>query len=167
MVGFFWARRSGEIESDALADNLCRAARRKQRQIYNGANMMTVVCKEFRVRGETDGRVTLEIEEATSADLLPRLIKRADAAARFAVSPRHFDSLAAKAGIRPVEGLPIRYRESDLLKMTRSADEPLCVSRVVVPMSTHRPKSAAPTASSPLSRRNTKAPAAIQRSQQG
>ncbi|MCX6907096.1 MAG: hypothetical protein NTY01_03525 [Verrucomicrobia bacterium] len=108
--------------------------------------MMTVTCKEFRVRGEADGRVTLEIEEPAPADLLPRLIKKKAAVKRLAVSPRHFDSLVAKAGIRPVDGLPIRYRENDLLKLTLPAPERLPVLRNVVAM---------PTTTRPLPRQKT------------
>lgn len=107
--------------------------------------MITLTCKEFRVRGEADGRVTLEIEEPTAEDLLPRLIKRADAAVRLAVSPRHFDSLVAKAGIRPVQGLPVRYREADLVKLTQPTPEQIPVSRVVVPMATAGKKNTSTT----------------------
>lgn len=111
--------------------------------------MMTVTCKGFRGRVEADGRLTLEMEETTPADVLPRLIKRADAATRLAVSPRHFDSLAAKAGIRPVEGLPVRYRESDLLTLTLPAAERIPLSRVIVPLPAPQPKPAAAAPSPP------------------
>ncbi|MFZ2642098.1 MAG: hypothetical protein WA117_13955 [Verrucomicrobiia bacterium] len=111
--------------------------------------MITLSCKAFHACGEADGRVTLEIEEPTSADLLPRLIKRADAAARLAVSERHFDSLVAKAGIRPVEGLPVRYRESDLLKLTLPAEKRIPVSRMIVPLLAPQPKPAVAAPSPP------------------
>lgn len=74
------------------------------------------------------------------------------AAARLAVSPTYFDSLLAKAGIRPVDNLPVRYREADLLKLTLPADERLPVSRTLVPLPTLRPKRSAPTISTPLPR---------------
>ncbi len=118
--------------------------------------MMTLMCKAFRVRGEADGRVTLEIEEPVPADALPRLIKRTDGATKLAVSPRHFDSLVAKAGIRPVEGLPVRYRETDLLKLTLPTDERLPVSRTLVPLPTLRPKRSALTVATPLPRLKAK-----------
>ena len=114
--------------------------------------MLTLICKDYAGHHRADG-ILLEVLDPTPADLLPRLIKRADAAARLAVSERHLDSLVAKAGIRPVEGLPIRYRENDLLRLTLPADEKFPLLRNVVPMPTARPK---PTAPAPLPHQKTK-----------
>jgi len=80
--------------------------------------MLTVSCKTYTARHDAEG-ITLEIAEPQPVDVLPRLVKRADAAARLAVSPRHLDSLVAAAGIRPVDGLPVRFRETDLLCLTQ------------------------------------------------
>ncbi|MBI5820317.1 MAG: hypothetical protein HZA88_15220 [Verrucomicrobia bacterium] len=110
--------------------------------------MITIICKGYKACHKADG-IILEIEEPTPVDLVPRLIKRADAAARLAVSPRHFDSLVAKAGIRPVEGLPVRYRESDLLTLTLSAAERIPLSRVIVPLPAPQPKPAVAAPSPP------------------
>ena len=80
----------------------------------------TIKCKAFRVRVE-DGFNVIEAEDLEPAGTLPQLIKRTDCPARFACSLRHFDAIASKHGIRPVEGLPVRYRILDLLPLTLPA----------------------------------------------
>ncbi|MFZ2643542.1 MAG: hypothetical protein WA117_21300 [Verrucomicrobiia bacterium] len=82
--------------------------------------LTTIKCKAFHVRVE-DGFNVIEAEDLEPAGTLPQLIKRTDCPARLACSLRHFDSMVAKAGIRPVEGLPVRYRESDLRRLTMPA----------------------------------------------
>lgn len=105
--------------------------------------MMTVTCRAFRVHGETDGRVTLEIDEPTPSDLLPRLIKQSEAAKRLAVSLNHLKKLAKQAGIRPVAGEPVRYRENDLLRLTLPTGEQQPVMPAIVSMPTPPAKTVA------------------------
>lgn len=109
--------------------------------------MLTVTCRGYRAVHKADG-IVLEIEEPVPADLLPRLISKAEAARRFAVCQNHFVKLAKKHGIRPVADKPVRYRESDLVKLTLSAGERLSVVPAIVPMPTVKTK---PVAIVPLS----------------
>lgn len=96
--------------------------------------MMTVVCKSYAAHHDANG-ITLEIAEPTPAGVLPRLIKRDDAAQQLAVSLRHFDSLCKEHSIQPVDGLPVRYREADLLKLTKSAPATLTILPLPKPAS--------------------------------
>lgn len=100
---------------------------------------MTVICKGYVAHHEANG-IRLEIEEPVPADVLPRLISKADAIKRLAISPNHLKKLTKQAGIRPVEELPVRYRESDLLKLTLPAGEQLPVVPAIVPMRTVKTK---------------------------
>jgi len=94
--------------------------------------MLTVRCKSYTARHDADG-ILLEVSEPTPADALPRLLKRADAAARLGISERHLDALTKKHRIRPVADLPVRFREGDLLRLTESA-KPLGVAPKILPM---------------------------------
>lgn len=122
----------------------------------------TISCKAFRVRGEDDGRVTLEIEDATPGDFLPRLLKRADAAGRLGVSARHFDALCKKHRIKPVADLPVRFREADLLPLTTPANA-LAVVPLPRPAAKTIPASGLQKPTAPLSQAKAAADAPRQR----
>lgn len=107
--------------------------------------MLAVTCKGYRAIHKADG-IVLEIEEPVPADLLPRLISQKHAAKRLAVCQSHLVKLAKKHSIRPVADKPVRYRESDLLKLTLSEKEELLVVPAIVPMpkSPQKPVAAVP-----------------------
>lgn len=95
--------------------------------------LTTIKCRSFRVRAVEDGFAIIEAEDLEPAGTLPQLVRRVDCAARFACSLRHFDKLVAKHGIRPVPGLPVRFREADLLPLTTPAAPPLSLLPLLKP----------------------------------
>jgi hypothetical protein len=110
----------------------------------------TIKCKSYRARTVDGGWIELEAEDLAPAGALPQLIKRTDCPARFACSLRHFDNMVSKAGIRPVVGLPVRFREADLLPLT----QPTVALRPPAPFPKPAAKPvAAPSPSAPAKRK--------------
>ena len=119
--------------------------------------MITVTCKGYRAVHKADG-IVLEIEEPVPSDLLPRLISKKNAAKRLAVCQNHLVTLAKKHGIRRVADKPVRYRETDLLRLTLVAGESLPVAPAIVPMPKSPQKPAAAVPRSPATTAATKPP---------
>ena len=84
---------------------------------------MTVTCKSFRVRHETEN-VILEIDEAQPANLVPQLLSKVDVANRLAVSARKVETIAAsgRLPIVRVDGC-VRFREEDVLRLLEESQE--------------------------------------------
>ena len=99
---------------------------------------MKIICTDFHARPAPDGKFEIDVMDAQPADLLPRCIPHAEAAERLGVSTRHLEELAKKHGIRRLPDLPVRWRETDLLKLT----EPTPATFNILPL----PKPATATA---------------------